>query len=198
MPPPTHSARASLDRVGAAPGDRWLLCLPATHIAGIQGLVRSLVAGTEPVIAGSLSPAAAKDSGCAHVSIVPTQLRRLLAAEDAPSTWADTFTSVLLGGAAAGAGLIATARDAGIPVVTTYGMSETSGGCVYNGLPLDGVAVSGGDDGRIRIMGPVLFSGYRLRPDLTAAAWARAGSSPRTWVSSTRRGVSRCAGAPTT
>ena len=169
----THSARASLDRVGAAPGDRWLLCLPATHIAGIQVLVRSLVAGTEPVIAGSLSPAAAKDSGCAHVSIVPTQLRRLLAAEDAPSTWADTFTSVLLGGAAAGAGLIATARDAGIPVVTTYGMSETCGGCVYDGLPLDGVAVSGGDDGRIRIMGPVLFSGYRLRPDLTAAAFGQ-------------------------
>ena len=48
----THSARASLARVGAVPGDRWLLCLPATHIAGIQVLVRSLVAGTEPVIAG--------------------------------------------------------------------------------------------------------------------------------------------------
>ena len=168
----THSARASLDRIGAAPGDRWLLCLPATHVAGIQVLVRSLVAGTEPVIAGNLSPATAKDSGCAHVSIVPTQLRRLLAAEDAPATWADTFTSVLLGGAAAGAGLIATARDAGIPVVTTYGMSETCGGCVYDGLPLDGVAVSAAADGRIRIMGPVLFSGYRLRPDLTAAAFA--------------------------
>ncbi len=168
----THSARASLARIGAAPGDRWLLCLPATHVAGIQVLVRSLVAGTEPVIAGNLSPATAKDSGCAHVSIVPTQLRRLLAAEDTPATWADTFTSVLLGGAAAGAGLIATARDAGIPVVTTYGMSETCGGCVYDGLPLDGVAVSAAADGRIRIRGPVLFSGYRLRPDLTAAAFA--------------------------
>lgn len=167
----THSARASLDRIGAAPGDRWLLCLPATHIAGIQVLVRSLLAGTEPVIAGHLSPATAKDSGCTHVSIVPTQLRRLLAAQDAPATWADTFTSVLLGGAAAGARLVAAARDAGIPVVTTYGMSETCGGCVYDGLPLDGVAVSAAADGRIRIAGPVLFSGYRLRPDLTAAAF---------------------------
>jgi o-succinylbenzoate---CoA ligase len=166
----THSARASLDRIGAAPGDRWLLCLPATHIAGIQVLVRSLVAGTEPVVAGHLSPATAKDSGCAYVSIVPTQLRRLLA-EDPSATWADTFTSVLLGGAAAGAGLIATARDAGIPAVTTYGMSETCGGCVYDGLPLDGVAVAAGGDGRIRITGPVLFSAYRLRPDLTAAAF---------------------------
>jgi o-succinylbenzoate---CoA ligase len=161
----TYSARASLDRIGAAPGDRWLLCLPATHIAGIQVLVRSLVAGTEPVVAGHLSPAAA--SGCAHVSIVPAQLRRLLA----EGAWADTFTSVLLGGAAAGAGLIAAARDAGVPVVTTYGMSETCGGCVYDGLPLDGVAVSAGSDGRIRITGPVLFSAYRLRQDLTAAAF---------------------------
>ena len=75
----THSARASLARVGAVPGDRWLLCLPATHIAGIQVLVRSLVAGTEPVIAGQLDAAALEDSGCAHVSLVPTQLRRLLA-----------------------------------------------------------------------------------------------------------------------
>ena len=78
---------------------------------------------------------------------------------------------MLLGGAAAGAGLIAAARDAGVPVVTTYGMSETCGGCVYDGLPLDGVAVSAGGDGRIRITGPVLFSAYRLRPDLTAAAF---------------------------
>ena len=164
----TYSARASLDRIGAAPGDRWLLCLPATHVAGIQVLVRSLLAGTEPVVAGNLSPATV--SGCAHVSIVPAQLRRLLA-EDPLATWADTFSSVLLGGAAAGAGLIAAARDAGVPVVTTYGMSETCGGCVYDGLPLDGVAVSAGGDGRIRITGPVLFSAYRLRPDLTAAAF---------------------------
>jgi o-succinylbenzoate---CoA ligase len=181
-----HSARASLARVGAVPGDRWLLCLPATHIAGIQVLVRSLVAGTEPVIAGRLDAAALEESGCAHVSIVPAQLRRLLAApgpdagtdtdadKDAgagsPATWADNFKSVLLGGAAAPGELIGRARETGIPVITTYGMSETCGGCIYDGLPLDGVSVTTGDDGRIRISGPVLFSGYRLRPDLSAAA----------------------------
>jgi o-succinylbenzoate---CoA ligase len=189
----THSARASLTRAGAAPGDRWLLCLPATHIAGIQVLVRSLIAGTEPGIAGHVDAAVLAGSGCAHVSIVPTQLRRLLgvangdshgdsngaadgdsngAANGAggPATWAGNFRSVLLGGAAAPRDLIARAREAGIPVVTTYGMSETCGGCVYDNLPLDGVSVATGDDGRIRISGPVLFSGYRLRPDLTAAA----------------------------
>jgi o-succinylbenzoate---CoA ligase len=108
-------------------------------------------------------------SGCAHVSVVPTQLRRLLDT-DPGAAWARGFTSVLLGGAAAPAALVGAARAAGVPVVTTYGMSETCGGCVYDGRPLDGVTVATGDDGRIRISGPALFSGYRLRPDLTAAA----------------------------
>jgi o-succinylbenzoate---CoA ligase len=164
-----HSARASLDRVGAAPGQRWLLCLPATHIAGVQVLIRSLAAGTEPVVAPRAGADVLAASGCAHVSVVPTQLRRLLDA-DPGAAWARGFTSVLLGGAAAPAALVDAARAAGVPVVTTYGMSETCGGCVYDGRPLDGVAVATGDDGRIRISGPVLFSGYRLRPDLTAAA----------------------------
>jgi O-succinylbenzoic acid--CoA ligase len=55
-------------------------------------------------------------------------------------------------------------------VITTYGMSETCGGCVYDGAPLDGVSAAVGRDGRIALAGPVLFSGYRLRPDLTAQA----------------------------
>ena len=71
------------------------------------------------------------------------------------------FSSVLVGGAAAPAGLLDAARAAGLPVVTTYGMTETSGGCVYDGIPLDGVRVRTGDDDRIWIAGPVLFSGYR-------------------------------------
>jgi O-succinylbenzoic acid--CoA ligase len=165
-----HSARASLARVGAAAGERWLCCLPTTHIAGIQVLIRSIVSETEPVVAGRLDAHVMNASGCAHVSIVPTQLRRLLAGEHPPSAWAGGFRSVLLGGAAAPAGLVEAARAAGIPVVTTYGMSETCGGCLYDGVPLDGVSAVPGDDGRIRITGPVLFSGYRLRPDLTMAA----------------------------
>jgi O-succinylbenzoic acid--CoA ligase len=165
-----HSARASLARIGAAAGERWLCCLPTTHIAGIQVLIRSIVSETEPVVAGRLDADVMNASGCAHVSIVPTQLRRLLAGKRPPSAWAGGFRSVLLGGAAAPAGLVEAARRAGIPVVTTYGMSETCGGCVYDGVPLDGVSAGPGDDGRIRITGPVLFSGYRLRPDLTMAA----------------------------
>src|SRR5690606_522942 len=63
------------------------------------------------------------------------------------------------------------ARDAGVRLVTTYGMSETCGGCVYDGVPLDGVKVETASDGRIRLAGPVLARGYRLRPDLTADAF---------------------------
>jgi O-succinylbenzoic acid--CoA ligase len=98
------------------------------------------------------------------VALVPTQLRRMLDAGDDLTA----VKTILLGGAAAPPGLLDAARAAGGRIVTTYGMSETSGGCVYSGMPLNDVSVDIGPSGRIRIAGPVLFSGYRLRPDLTA------------------------------
>ena len=73
-----HSARASLDRLGARPGGRWLCCLPATHVAGLQVLVRSLVSGSEPVLAERADAETVAGSGCAHISLVPTQLHRLI------------------------------------------------------------------------------------------------------------------------
>jgi O-succinylbenzoic acid--CoA ligase len=165
-----HSAAATLRRLGARPGDRWLCCLPTDHIAGIQVLVRSLVAGTEPIIHERFDVEAVKTvaggGAVQHVALVPTQLRRLIDAGADLSA----VESILLGGAAAAPELIAAARAAGGRVVTTYGMSETCGGCVYDGVPLDGVSVDVGTSGLIRLAGPVLLSGYRLRPDLTAAA----------------------------
>ena len=163
-----HSARASLDRLGARPGDRWLCPLPTSHIAGLGILVRSLVAGSVPMVTDRLDPGA-RDLGvfgCRFTSLVPTQLRRLLDA----GTDLTAFRAILVGGAAVPGGLLAEARSAGAHVVTTYGMSETCGGCVYDGVPLDGVTVRTGPDGRLRIAGPVVFSGYRNRPDLTGAA----------------------------
>jgi O-succinylbenzoic acid--CoA ligase len=160
------SARASLDRIGAAPGDRWLCCLPVSHIAGIGVLVRSLVAGTVPLTAARPDPGLAASCGGAHVSLVPTQLSRLLSA----GAGLAPFGTILLGGAAAPARLLEQAAEAGGRVVTTYGMTETCGGCVYDGLPLDGVRVAAGPDGRIRIAGPVLFTGYRDRRGLAPAA----------------------------
>jgi O-succinylbenzoic acid--CoA ligase len=163
-----HSARASLDRIGAAAGDRWLCCLPVSHIAGIQVLVRSLVAGSRPAVCERLDPGVAAAAANAHVSMVPTQLHRLVeAGADLAS-----FGIILIGGAGAPPRLLERARAAGGRIVTTYGMTETCGGCVYDGLPLDGVRAEIGDGGLVQIAGPVLFSGYRHRPDLTAAALA--------------------------
>jgi len=166
----THSARASLTRVGARPGERWLLCLPASHVAGVQVLVRSLVSGTEPTLAKTATAAALRADGCRHISVVPTQLVRLLDEPGGAEALAQ-FTSVLVGGAAAGAQILDRARAAGVNAVTTYGMSETCGGCVYDGVPLDGVRVRADpSDGRLRIAGPVLMNRYFGRPDLTADA----------------------------
>ena len=184
-----HSARASLARVGARPGERWLCCLPATHIAGLQVLVRSLVSGTDPVLADRADAQTVASCGCAHVSVVPTQLQRLLDVDISPLAG---FSSVLLGGAAAPPGLLDAARAARVPVVTTYGMTETCGGCVYDGIPLDGVRVEGGDeDGRIWIggAGAVLWLPGRPRGPETG------GSGPATWAAWTRPGGWWCAGA---
>lgn len=164
------SARASLDRIGARTGDRWLCPLPVSHVSGLGVLVRSLVTGTTPVVVERLDPGETDVAalGCAHASLVPTQLRRLLDA----GARLTALRTILLGGAAAPSGLLTRARAAGARVITTYGMSETSGGCVYDGVPLTGVSVCISAEGRIEITGPVLFSGYRLRPDLTAQAMA--------------------------
>jgi o-succinylbenzoate---CoA ligase len=162
----TASASASLRRIGAGPGERWLCCLPTFHVAGLGVLVRSLLTGADPVIVDRASAEVLARSGCRHVSLVPTQLGRLLDADARP----DAVRTVLLGGAAAAGGLLTQARAAGWPVVTTYGMSETCGGCVYDGVPLDDVLVRlCRPDGLIEIAGPVLFSGYLLQPELTAS-----------------------------
>ena len=179
-----HSARASLARVGARPGERWLCCLPATYIAGLQVLVRSLVSGTDPVLAERADAQTVATCGCAHVSLVPTQLGRLLDI-DIPTTGDISsplagFRSVLLGGAAAPAGLLDAARTARVPVVTTYGMTETCGGCVYDGIALDGVGIKIDDeDGRIWLACPVLFSGYRDGPRVPGDQWLRTGDLGR-------------------
>ncbi len=162
----THSARASLARIGARPGEAWLSCLPPSHISGLQVFVRSLLSGVPPVVC-ERPDAAAGALGARYVSLVPTQVRRLLDEPGGRDLLAG-FRAILLGGAAAPAGLRAEAAAAGARVITTYGMSETCGGCVYDGEPLDGVSARTGPGGRIELAGPVLFSGYRGRPDLTA------------------------------
>ncbi|MFC3995875.1 AMP-binding protein [Nocardiopsis sediminis] len=159
------SAHASVERMGAGPGDAWLCVLPTSYIAGLQVIVRALATGSEPVFLpfDTGSAMAAAEEHRPHVSLVPTQLRRLLDAGADLSR----FATIVLGGAAAEPRLLARAHTAGGRVLTTYGMSETSGGCVYDGVPLKGVEAGVDGDGRILLSGPVLFSGYRLDPERT-------------------------------
>ena len=181
------SARATHARLGG-PGT-WLLPLPAHHVAGLQILIRSLEAGTEPIVvdtSAGFSPtalaealrSARRSTGAAvsrlYVSLVPTQLVRVLQDPQARRALAGA-DAVLLGGAAADPALLARARGAGVTVVTTYGMSETGGGCVYSGRPLEGVeiAIQAPDAegaGRILISGPVLAEDYLHTPGRNLSA----------------------------
>jgi O-succinylbenzoic acid--CoA ligase len=163
------SVRASAARLGA--NGPWVLALPPTYVAGVQVIVRALVAGHDPVLlerdpsTGSGRGGWPEGAGW-FVSLVPTQLRRMLASPDDLAALRNAHT-VLLGGGPIGEALRAQAAEAGVHVVATYGSAETAGGCVYDGLPLDGVAVALGEGGRVRIAGPTLFTRYDGQPDLT-------------------------------
>jgi O-succinylbenzoic acid--CoA ligase len=160
------SSRATHTRIGHEPDDVWLACLPWHHIGGLQVLLRSRLLAIPLVVHERFDVDRFAREDATLTSLVPTQLVSLL---DAGVDLA-RFRAILLGGAAAPVALLDRARGAGANVVTTYGMSETAGGCVYDGQPLDGVEVRTLDDGRLAIRGPMLMAGYRLRPELTAEA----------------------------
>jgi o-succinylbenzoate---CoA ligase len=163
------SATASDARLESAADDRWLCCLPVSHIAGFQVLFRSGFAGLPVVVHTRFDPAeVAAEDDVTLVSLVPTMLRRLLDA----GVDLRRFRAVLVGGAPTPPELLRRARAAGANIVRSYGMTETCGGCVYDGMPLEGVEVSVGASGRVLIRGPVLARGYRSRPDLTTRAFA--------------------------
>jgi O-succinylbenzoic acid--CoA ligase len=177
----TASAVATHDRLGG-PG-RWLLALPSYHIAGIQVLVRSLLAGNTPVELDvstgfdvSRLPSAVRQLGAGrrYTALVATQLAKALDDPAATAALAE-LDAVLIGGGPAPRPILDAAAGAGVTVVRTYGMSETAGGCVYDGVPLDGVKLRV-DDGRIVLGGPTLAKGYRNPPDadpFAEAGWFR-------------------------
>ncbi|NMH99713.1 o-succinylbenzoate--CoA ligase [Pseudonocardia acidicola] len=196
----TASARATETRLGGPA--RWLLALPADHVAGVQVIVRALLAGAGPVVqdvrdgfrADAFAAATARLDPAArrYTSLVPTQLLRLLDAGGAGLEALRSYHAVLVGGAALDAALRARAEAAGVTIVATYGMSETAGGCVYDGVPLDGVQVrfaatgpdgTDGAGGRILLGGPTLAAGYLGRAEETAAVftdgWFRTGDLGR-------------------
>ena len=168
------SSLATLDRIGGPGG--WLLALPVTHIAGLNVLVRSVLGGVRAQaldLSDGFTPESfvdatqRLDAARRYTALVPTQLTRLLTGGAKALAALASYDAILLGGAAAAPALLTQAADAGATIVTTYGMSETCGGCVYNGIPLDGVLVDL-DGGPIALGGDSVFSGYRLRSDLTA------------------------------
>jgi O-succinylbenzoic acid--CoA ligase len=177
------SASATHDRLGG-PGS-WLLALPSHHIAGLQVLVRSALAGTTPVaIRPSFDvaelPAAIEGlgSGRRYASLVAVQLDKALGDAGATAALAE-LDAVLIGGGPMPAAVAERAAAADISVIRTYGMSETAGGCVYDGVALDGVEVRI-DDGRVVLGGETLAKGYRnpVDPDpFVEPGWFRTGDA---------------------
>ncbi|WP_133980577.1 o-succinylbenzoate--CoA ligase [Kribbella voronezhensis] len=160
------SATATHERLGG-PG-QWVLPMKPYFVGGLQILTRSLLAGYAPVIAWDhpdLTAAAATMTGTRrYTAMVPTQLARYL------ETSADalrSFDAIVIGGASMPASLKERALAAGVAAIPAYGMTETGSGCVYAGEPLAGTALRLEDE-RILISGPTLFSGYRLRPEMTS------------------------------
>ena len=151
----------------------WVLALPPHYVAGLMVLARTYIAGARAAPVRSdlsdLPGVAATLAERRYISLVPAQLDRALRRPKVGEALA-SFSSVLVGGGPTDPALVERAAAEGICVVTTYGMSETCGGCVYDGQPLRGVEVELSTDGRIMIGGPILFSGYLLRRDLTTAA----------------------------
>ena len=177
------SAYATAARIGEG---AWLLAVPATYVAGAQVLVRALLADREPaVVAGPFRPEpfaaaalgmASHENGArvpTYTSLVPAQLQRLLDAADTDPTVAKalrSFEAVLIGGQALAPTVRERAETAGVRIVRTYGSTETSGGCVYDGVPLDGVEVAL-VDGEVRLTGPMLADGYLGDPARTASVF---------------------------
>jgi O-succinylbenzoic acid--CoA ligase len=162
----------------------WLLAMPAHHIAGLQVLLRSLAAGTAPTVldlrggftvegfaeatARVATTAAARQR---YTALVPTQLGRLL---DDPAGVAALrrFDGVLVGGAATPAAMVERARTLDVALSLTYGMSETAGGCVYDGLPLPVSQVHVDNDRHIVLGGDTVAHGYLGEPALSSDAFA--------------------------
>lgn len=186
----TGAQLTALTDVVNGPGrPQWIAALPVTSMGGLNVLVRALASGREPVVVPSIGGAgpftdAAFESAVdvagattddIRVALVPAQVSRLLSTDRGISAL-QRCTSILVGGAATRPSLRAAARELGITLTTTYGATETAGGCVFDGRPLPGVTVTAdGHPGLLTISGPTVALGYRGEPELTRAGFGPAG-----------------------
>jgi O-succinylbenzoic acid--CoA ligase len=165
--------------LGASDEDRWLCCLPLSHVGGLLVLLRAIVLGAPVTIHARFEPeAVVAEAGVAFTSVVPTMLGRLVETGASLSS----FRSILVGGAHLSPGLRARAERAGARVVETYGLAESCGGVVYEGVPLSGTRMRIDADGGIQLRGPTMMMGYRFDPEGTAGAftddeWLRPGDA---------------------
>ena len=181
------SAHAWAALLRPRPGDRWLLCVPLFHVAGLAIVTRATRWGAAVEVLERFDVAAVSariDDGVSHLSLVATQLHELLAAR-AGRPVPPTLRGILLGGGPISPDLLLRARDAGYPVFTTYGMTETASGVAIGGgdratladptagRALPGVELRIADDGEILVRGEMVFDGYL--DDLAATARALPG-----------------------
>jgi O-succinylbenzoic acid--CoA ligase len=152
-------------RLGGA--GSWVCALPTHHVAGLMTLARGIIGGSGVRFCrADLADLPAPASRC-YLSVVPAQLHRALA-DQALLGRLRRYQAILVGGQATPPSLLDAAAKAGLRLVTTYGMSETCGGCVYDQLPLEKVSVQiEAERGRIVLSGPMAFLGYRLQPEWT-------------------------------
>lgn len=155
------SVLATHRRLGGA--GNWVCPLPLHYVAGMMTAARAALGGAVLSVVPSDLTDLPLRPGRNYVSVVAAQLHRALDSA-AITTALAGFDAILIGGSAIPVGLLNRGRAAGLTLVPTYGMAETCGGCVYAGVPLDDVAVTIGDDDRISVSGPMVFSGYRLDP----------------------------------
>ena len=169
---------SSSEALGATRDDAWLCCLPVAHVGGLLVLLRGVLLGGRVQVLPRFDPdAVAASDDASFTSLVPTMLGRLLDA----GVDLSRFRAILLGGSALSPGLRARAERAGARVVETYGLTESCGGVVYDGRPLEGTEVRiGRRDDEIELRGPTLMSGYRSGDRgsaMTVDGWLRTGDA---------------------
>jgi O-succinylbenzoic acid--CoA ligase len=193
----TAAQLTALTDVVNGPGTpQWIAALPVTSMGGLNVLVRALATGREPAVVPSIGGAgpftdaafesavdvAGAMSDDIRVALVPAQVSRLLSTDRGISAL-QRCSRILVGGAATRPSLRAAASELGIALTTTYGATETAGGCVFDGHPLPGVTVTAdghpadgaardlAGPGPLTIAGPTVALGYRGEPELTRACF---------------------------
>lgn len=174
------AAKASEQHLGNGPEDIWLLAMPLHHVAGLSILVRSAFSGGAVRLLPGFDPvsfAAELHRGATMASVVPTMLSRVLDVDSGPYRG---MRAVLVGGGPIPDGLLERAAGSGLPVLPTYGLTETCGQVATLALgspvenkahPLPGVELRIEPDGRVALRGPMVSPGYLGAPDREPDDW---------------------------